>query len=71
MRRFDVHWLCQIAKGNLERTLPYFNKLVRRVRKVRLMGVGCAGDDVCGHRIYSMRTSKSSASIFGTSRRAG
>lgn len=26
------------SRGNLERTLPYFNDLVRRVRKVRLMG---------------------------------
>ncbi len=29
--------------ANLERTLPYFNTLVRRVRKVRLMGAAALG----------------------------
>ncbi len=31
------------TKENLERTLPYFNQLVRRVRKVRIMGAAALG----------------------------
>jgi myo-inositol-1(or 4)-monophosphatase len=31
------------SAGNLERTLPYFNRLVRRVRKIRLMGAAALG----------------------------
>lgn len=31
------------SKETLERTLPYFNKLVRRVRKVRIMGAAALG----------------------------
>lgn len=31
------------SKANLERTLPYFNKLARRVRKVRIMGAAALG----------------------------
>ena len=31
------------SSGNLERTLPYFNALVRKVRKVRMMGAAALG----------------------------